>query len=166
MSLDITFTLSDDDLDHFQKIVDKAKSAMESTQSSDQIEAAARKLIDDSRSAELPDFIAVRLAKLEVVINMVGDAEWKLSEEEREKFRNYSPEWVSFLLSREFVIRDFGTNSRLLILAPRSLSKGSRRGRRGSFAYQGVQEIINVASYLQDSGSTGKEEEICHYRGW
>lgn len=85
MSLDITFTLSDDDLDHFQKIVDKAKSALASTQSADQIEAAARKLIDDSRSAELPDFIATRLAKLEVVINMVGDAEWKLSQEERNR---------------------------------------------------------------------------------
>ena len=85
MPLDITFTLSDDDLDHFQKIVDKAKSAMESTQSAAQIEAAARQLIDDSRTAELPDFIASRLSKLEVVINMVGDAEWKLSDEERNR---------------------------------------------------------------------------------
>jgi uncharacterized membrane protein YkvA (DUF1232 family) len=85
MSLDITFTLSDDDLDHFQKIVDRAKSALESTQSAAQIEAAARQLIDDSRTAELPDFIASRLSKLEVVINMVGDAEWQLSDEERKR---------------------------------------------------------------------------------
>lgn len=85
MPLDITFTLSDDDLDHFQKVVDKAKSVMKSPQSAAQIEAAARQLIDDSRKGDLPDFIASRLSKLEVVINMVGDAEWKLSEEERKR---------------------------------------------------------------------------------
>jgi uncharacterized membrane protein YkvA (DUF1232 family) len=85
MPLDITFSLSDDDLGHFQKIVDKAKSAMKSPQTAGQIEAAARQLIDDSRKAELPDFIASRLSKLEVVINMVGDAEWQLSDEERKR---------------------------------------------------------------------------------
>jgi uncharacterized membrane protein YkvA (DUF1232 family) len=85
MPLDITFTLSDDDLDHFQKIVDKAKSALKKSQSEGQIEAAARQLIDDSRATELPDFISSRLSKLEVVINMVGDAEWRLSDEERKR---------------------------------------------------------------------------------
>ncbi|HSD69429.1 MAG TPA: YkvA family protein [Woeseiaceae bacterium] len=85
MPLDITFTLSDDDLEHFQRIVDKAKSTLKKSQSDGQIEAAARQLIDDSRATELPDFISSRLSKLEVVINMVGDAEWKLSEEERRR---------------------------------------------------------------------------------
>ena len=85
MPLDITFTLSDDDLDHFQKVVDKAKSALEKSQSEGQIEAAARKLIDDARAAELPDFISSRLSRLEVVINMVSDAEWGLSDEERQR---------------------------------------------------------------------------------
>ncbi|HEX9853213.1 MAG TPA: hypothetical protein VGA68_09370, partial [Woeseiaceae bacterium] len=85
MPLDITFTLSDDDLEHFQRVVDKAKSALKQAQSDGQIEAAARQLIDDSRANDLPDFIASRLSKLEVVINMVGDAEWKLSEEERKR---------------------------------------------------------------------------------
>lgn len=85
MPLDITFTLSDQDLEHFQAIVDKAKSAMESGQSDEQIEAAARQLISDAKSTNLPDFIADRLSKLEVVINMVGDEEWQLSEEERKR---------------------------------------------------------------------------------
>ena len=83
MSLDITFTLSDQDLDHFQAIVDKAKSAMDSDQTAAQIEAAAKQLISDASSSDLPDFIADRLKKLDVVINMVGDAEWQLSDEER-----------------------------------------------------------------------------------
>jgi uncharacterized membrane protein YkvA (DUF1232 family) len=85
MPLDITFTLSDQDLDHFQEIVDKAKSVMEGGQDATQIEAAARKLIDDSKAKELPEFIAERLSKLQVVIDMVGDAEWQLSDEERKR---------------------------------------------------------------------------------
>jgi uncharacterized membrane protein YkvA (DUF1232 family) len=85
MPLDITFTLSDSDLDHFQAIVDKAKSAMESEDHAANIEAAARQLIVDAKSTELPGFISDRLAKLEVVIDMVSDEEWQLSDEERRR---------------------------------------------------------------------------------
>lgn len=85
MPLDITFTLSDQDLDHFQEIVDKAKSAMESDNNAAQIEAAARKLIDEARESELPEFIADRLTKLQVVINMLGDDEWQLGDEDRKR---------------------------------------------------------------------------------
>ena len=42
-------------------------------------------MIADASSSDLPEFIADRLTKLEVVINMVGDAEWQLSEEERNR---------------------------------------------------------------------------------
>jgi uncharacterized membrane protein YkvA (DUF1232 family) len=85
MPLDITFTLSDQDLEHFQGIVDKAKSATEGGESNASIEAAARQLISDAKSTELPEFIADRLTKLEVVINMVSDEEWQLSEKERNR---------------------------------------------------------------------------------
>lgn len=85
MPLDITFTLSDQDLEHFQDIIDKAKSAMEAKVDSGQIEAAARKLIDEARTAELPEFISDRLSKLQVVINMLGDAEWQLGEDDRKR---------------------------------------------------------------------------------
>ena len=85
MPLDITFTLSDQDLDHFQNIVDKAKAAMESDQSAAQIEAAARQLITDASASDLPGFIADRLNKLSTVINMVSDEEWKLNDEERNR---------------------------------------------------------------------------------
>ena len=84
MPLEITFTLSDSDLDYFQSIVDKAKSAIEDTQDAESIETAARQLITDAKSDDLPGFIGERLAKLELVINMIGDQEWQLSEEERD----------------------------------------------------------------------------------
>jgi uncharacterized membrane protein YkvA (DUF1232 family) len=83
MPLDITFTLSDQDLGHFQNIVDKAKSAMQEEHNAEAIEAAAKQLIADAKKGELPDFISDRLSKLEVIINMIGDTEWQLSEEDR-----------------------------------------------------------------------------------
>jgi len=85
MPLDITFTLSDQDLQHFQKIVDRAKAALEDARKPAEIEKAARKLIEEAKGGELPDFIADRLVKLETVINMVGDEEWRLSDEERNR---------------------------------------------------------------------------------
>ncbi len=85
MPLDITFTLSDSDLNHFQAIVDKAKTAMESDENVANIEAAARQLITDAKSTDLPSFIDDRLSKLEIVIDMVSDEEWQLSEEERRR---------------------------------------------------------------------------------
>ena len=83
MPLDITFTLSDQDLQHFQNIVDKAKDAMDNEQGAAQIEAAARQLIADASGSDLPDFIADRLSKLDTVISMVSDDEWQLEESER-----------------------------------------------------------------------------------
>ncbi len=85
MPLDVTFTLTDQDLDHFQQIVDRAKSVVEGRQSPEEIEAKARKLIEEAQSANLPEFISARLTKLETVINMAGDEEWKLSDEERKR---------------------------------------------------------------------------------
>ena len=85
MPLDITFTLSDSDLNHFQVIADKAKTAMESDENAANIEAAARQLIIDAKSTELPSFIDERLTKLEVVIDMVSDEEWHLSDAERRR---------------------------------------------------------------------------------
>lgn len=88
MALDITFTLSDEDLEHFQEIVDRAKMAMEDDKESGQIETAAQQMIDEARArGDLPDFISSRLFKLETVINMVRDEEWKLNEEERARIR-------------------------------------------------------------------------------
>lgn len=85
MPLDITFTLSDHDLEHFQTIVDRAKTAMADGHEPAEIETAARKLIEEARGQDLPDFIGSRLSKLETIINMVSDEEWKLSDEERNR---------------------------------------------------------------------------------
>lgn len=83
MPLDISFTLSDQDLERFQEIVDKARSAVDSQQTAAQIEAAAVTLIRDAQAGELPEFVAERMRKLAVVIDMINDQEWNLSDAEK-----------------------------------------------------------------------------------
>ncbi len=83
MPLDITFTLSDSDLEHFQTIVDQARENIDGEQKAEQIEAAARQLIDNARDGELPEFIAERVEQLDVVLRMINDDEWQLNDQER-----------------------------------------------------------------------------------
>ena len=83
MPLEIKFTLSDDDLEQFRIIVDKARSDKEHLQTATQIEAAARELISKARAAKLPEFVAERMHRLDVVISMINDEEWQLSGKER-----------------------------------------------------------------------------------
>lgn len=83
MSIDITFTLHDEDLQRFEDIILKAKQALESEQGAEQIEQAATQALADARATKLPRFIEERFAKLELLINMVSDAEWELTESER-----------------------------------------------------------------------------------
>ncbi len=88
MPLDITFTLSDSDLERFQAIVDKASTSVNDEESARKVEAAARALIDETRRSDLPDFIASRMAKLGVMIDMIDDEEWQLSGEDRHRVLN------------------------------------------------------------------------------
>ena len=83
MPLDITFTLSDDDLSRFQDIVDKARIAVDDEASAANIEAAARALLTETSKSNLPEFIADRMARLGVVIDMINDEEWNLAQDER-----------------------------------------------------------------------------------
>jgi uncharacterized membrane protein YkvA (DUF1232 family) len=85
MPLDITFTLSDQDLEYFQAIVNKAKSAMDGPHDDDAIQAATLQLVKDAKAGEMPEFIRERIEKLEIVTNMVSDQEWQLSDEDRSR---------------------------------------------------------------------------------
>jgi uncharacterized membrane protein YkvA (DUF1232 family) len=83
MPLEIKFTLSDDDLARFRDIVDKARTCVTCEESFTEVEEAARKLLDETRDGDLPEFVAERMRKLSVVIDMINDEEWNLSEDER-----------------------------------------------------------------------------------
>ncbi|MCH7671612.1 MAG: DUF1232 domain-containing protein [Proteobacteria bacterium] len=83
MPLDITITLSDEDLQKFQESIDNGIVAVEDPEVATKIEMAASELIEVARSANLPIFISDRLGKLQILINMISDEEWQLSKEER-----------------------------------------------------------------------------------
>lgn len=83
MPLDIIITLSDEDLQKFQESVDKGKLAVEDSKDAARIEEVARELIEKARSTELPQFIADRIEKLQILLNMITDEEWQLNSEER-----------------------------------------------------------------------------------
>ena len=85
MPLDITFTLSDRDLERFKTIVDKSRFVTSSTQGQADIERAAYKLVDVAMNSDLPDFIAQRLLQLKILLDMLKDEEWDLSEHEQER---------------------------------------------------------------------------------
>ncbi len=84
MPLDITFTLTDSDLAHFQGIVDAARQNAGEKRSRADIEQQARSLIDEAKTGELPEFIAERVEQLDVVLAMINDDEWRLLDEEIE----------------------------------------------------------------------------------
>jgi uncharacterized membrane protein YkvA (DUF1232 family) len=82
MSFSISIELSDRDLEHFQQAKQKASDSAVDRAAEDVIEAASR-MLEQSRSAVVPDFIAERLAKLNDLIAMLRDEGWALPEADR-----------------------------------------------------------------------------------
>jgi uncharacterized membrane protein YkvA (DUF1232 family) len=83
--IEVTFTLSDADLQRFQAIIDKARDSVVDDRVAKEIEEAARELIAETEKSELPEFIASRLQKLSVLIEMINDEEWQLPEDDRRR---------------------------------------------------------------------------------
>ena len=53
MAIDITISLSDTDLERFQQIVDQGKRAVSNSESAEEVETAAGKLIQKAQTKEL-----------------------------------------------------------------------------------------------------------------
>jgi uncharacterized membrane protein YkvA (DUF1232 family) len=84
MPLSISFELSDRDLEHFTKALEKAR-ATAGHKSPEEIIAAASKLLIEANKVEVPDFIRERLEKLDDLIAMSRDEGWHLPEEDRQR---------------------------------------------------------------------------------
>ena len=84
MPLAISFELSDRDLEHFTTAI-KAATFAAGSMSPEEITKAAGKLLEDTGTMELPDFIMQRLDKLDALIAMVRDEGWALPEEDRQR---------------------------------------------------------------------------------
>ena len=82
MPYKLTIELSDRDLRHFRRELRKAR---ESVQIADdeEILTAAVDLVAAMRRADLPDFVAERLDRLQLLLAMLADDDWKLTDDER-----------------------------------------------------------------------------------
>ena len=108
MPLEITFTLSDDDLDRFQASVDKTRVAVEDEAAAASVEQAARKLLEETSTGDVPGFITACMTKLRVVIEMIDDKEWNLSDEDLEHL------FLRYWTAKEAVLKVAGTGIREL----------------------------------------------------
>lgn len=87
MSIDITISLSDEDLQKFQQFVERGKRAVADPGNADAVEVAADGLIQKARGQELSTFVAERFEKLGVLLSMLRDEEWQLADDERHAIR-------------------------------------------------------------------------------
>lgn len=87
MALKVTFELAEGDLDHFRTIMRQARDVAEKRSPAEVI-AAADGLLSKVRSTEVPDFVSDRLARIQTLIDMLEDGEWKLPEEETGRVLN------------------------------------------------------------------------------
>jgi uncharacterized membrane protein YkvA (DUF1232 family) len=77
MPLTVSFQLSDRDLKYFRDLMRETKEGA-AVRDSTQIFESARKLLNEMRAAEVPDFVRERMEKLDLLFHMVEDTEWRL----------------------------------------------------------------------------------------
>lgn len=84
MSMEITFELSDADLEYFRKVMLAAREKLGDMDQADVI-ANARKLLAEVWQSDTSDFIRERMNRLETLIGMVVDKGWGLESEDRKR---------------------------------------------------------------------------------
>ena len=84
MPMQITFELSDSDLEHFKRVM---VSAREKASGLDEVTIIdnARKLLLEVSHSQISDFIRERMSRLEAMISMVVDKGWGLENQDRQR---------------------------------------------------------------------------------
>ena len=84
MSMEITFELSDSDLEYFLEFMHKARKKVAGLDESEIIDNA-RKMLFDVWNSDTCDFIRERMNRMESMIGMLVDTGWGLEAEDRER---------------------------------------------------------------------------------
>lgn len=84
MPMEITFQLSDKDLEHFREVMYRARETASEMPRKEIIDHASALLIKVNQS-EASDFIRDRMNQMETLIGMVCDEGWGLEEEDRSR---------------------------------------------------------------------------------
>jgi uncharacterized membrane protein YkvA (DUF1232 family) len=85
VSIEISFELSEEDLQHFVTMAHEAAEAVDPHAEGATIIAATREMLAEAHTSTAPEFITSRLKRLEQLADMVEDAEWKLEGEDQER---------------------------------------------------------------------------------
>jgi len=81
MAFEVTFELKESDLDHFRTVMRQAQSGAKNL-SEQEILANAKKLSEEVKG-DVPEFVSTRIKKLQTLVAMIEDSEWKIPDEER-----------------------------------------------------------------------------------
>lgn len=81
MTMQIAFDLDEQDLKHFELIMREARKAAANAPP-EIIVDGARRLLEQTRRSRVPAFILQRLNRLELMIRMLSDHEWRLPEQD------------------------------------------------------------------------------------
>jgi uncharacterized membrane protein YkvA (DUF1232 family) len=87
MGLRVTFDLDDNDLRHFRLIMQQARTAAARI-APEEVVASAEELLTSIGSEGVPAFVAERLQKLRLLIDMLSDIEWRLPQAEANRVLN------------------------------------------------------------------------------
>ena len=82
MPFKLTIELSDRDLRHFRRELQRTRQSV-SIADDEEILSAAADSLQRMRSADVPDFVTARLVKLQLLLDMLTDADWHMDETER-----------------------------------------------------------------------------------
>lgn len=87
MPLKVSFELSDKDLRYFRKKMREVRQGAKQREEPEVIRATSE-LIEEMRGGDVPDFVRERILKLEVMVRMLEDSEWRLSGADRSHVMN------------------------------------------------------------------------------
>lgn len=87
MSVRVSFNLDDADLEHLAAIAQQTQLRARN-EPADAIVAGAREVLETANRAQLAGFVKERYSRLETMLQMVTDAQWQLSTEDRQRTLN------------------------------------------------------------------------------
>jgi hypothetical protein len=82
MAFKISIELSERDIRHFRRELDNARKAVRIADD-EEILSAARDIVASFRSSKLPDFVRQRFGKLQKLLQMLADPDWRMGDRER-----------------------------------------------------------------------------------
>jgi len=87
VSVRVSFNLDDADLEHLAAIAQQTQLRARN-EPADAIIAGAREVLETANRAQLAGFVKERYSHLDTMLQMVGDPQWQLSAEDRQRVLN------------------------------------------------------------------------------